>query len=348
MCITDTPTQKHVGAEVKGYITTVILSAMREGYTDASIEIRDWAVPAHHANEKYPFTMMVREMMSGHAIRKAGGCAESGLFEGTLSIQTVILDPSGKSGSSLSGAHAPFRGETTQALRQRLPFCLTSRDQYVCAAPAAGACLPFCVLSISKYVLNNRLAAQSLAVRERHTVAAAVWPSCHTAHPPPLHLHFMCVCVWVGGRVTSLLPCGHLSLSLSRGVYIAFSGFAALHYIYISIYACPYACTAMHTHVFFSLCSPSLPPPSHTHIHTHIYIYIYICVCVYVCVREGARREGGRESFFLFLCASLDFLRNDWTANSTRSTCTVVFFFFVGVVLAAVMVVVGGWDGGRG
>lgn len=98
MCITDTPTQKHVGAEVKGYITTVILSAMREGYTDASIEIRDWAVPAHHANEKYPFTMMVREMMSGHAIRKAGGCAESGLFEGTLSIQTVILDPSGKSG----------------------------------------------------------------------------------------------------------------------------------------------------------------------------------------------------------------------------------------------------------
>lgn len=98
MCITETPTQKRVGVEVKGYITTVILSAMREGHADASIEIHDWAVPAHRANEKHPLTMMVREMMSGHAIRKAGGCAESGLFEGTLSIQTVILGPGGKSG----------------------------------------------------------------------------------------------------------------------------------------------------------------------------------------------------------------------------------------------------------
>ncbi|TPP42499.1 hypothetical protein CGC21_10920 [Leishmania donovani] len=98
MCITKTPTQKHVGAEVKGYITTVILSAMCEGYADASIEIHDWAVPAYRANEKHPFTMMLREMMNGHAICKAGGCAESGLFAETLSIQTLILGPGGKSG----------------------------------------------------------------------------------------------------------------------------------------------------------------------------------------------------------------------------------------------------------
>ncbi|KAK7201534.1 glutamamyl carboxypeptidase [Novymonas esmeraldas] len=88
---------KRVEAEVQQYINETILPAMREEYPEASVEFMpDWFAPAFNANERHPFTKMVREMMREHKIRKVGGGTESGFFEEDLGIPTVLVRPGGE------------------------------------------------------------------------------------------------------------------------------------------------------------------------------------------------------------------------------------------------------------
>ncbi|KAK7201533.1 glutamamyl carboxypeptidase [Novymonas esmeraldas] len=94
--VTENAVAKRVEAEVQQFISETILPAMREEYPEASVEFMpDWFAPAFNADEKHPFTKMVREMLNDRKIRKVGGGTESGFFEEVLGIPTVIVGPGG-------------------------------------------------------------------------------------------------------------------------------------------------------------------------------------------------------------------------------------------------------------
>ncbi|KAK7201532.1 glutamamyl carboxypeptidase [Novymonas esmeraldas] len=95
--VTENMLAKRVEAEVQQYISETILPAMREEYPEALVEmVPQWDVPAYNANEKHPFTKMVREMVNDFKIRKSPGGTESGFFEENLGIPTVIVGPGGE------------------------------------------------------------------------------------------------------------------------------------------------------------------------------------------------------------------------------------------------------------
>ncbi|KAK7201536.1 glutamamyl carboxypeptidase [Novymonas esmeraldas] len=94
--VTETAMAKRVEAEVRHYIDSVVLPAMREEYPEASVEMTpDWDAPAFNADENNPFTQTVRKMMNDFTVRKMSGGSESGFFEETLGIPTVIVGPGG-------------------------------------------------------------------------------------------------------------------------------------------------------------------------------------------------------------------------------------------------------------
>jgi acetylornithine deacetylase len=94
--VTETSVARRVETELKEYIDSEILPAMRKEYPAASVDFApDWFAPAYNANEQHPFTKMVREMLQDNTIRKAGGGTESGFFEDDVAIPTVIVGPGG-------------------------------------------------------------------------------------------------------------------------------------------------------------------------------------------------------------------------------------------------------------
>ena len=94
VCVTGTAVAAEVESAVSAYVQESMLSAMRQEYSEASVElISTTNMPAFNASEDAKFTMNARALCGDDEIHKKGGGTETGFFHERLGIQTVIVDP---------------------------------------------------------------------------------------------------------------------------------------------------------------------------------------------------------------------------------------------------------------
>jgi acetylornithine deacetylase len=96
--VTETSVARRVETELKEYIDSEILPAMRKEYPAASVNVvRVWSVPAFNSPERAPFIRTVRSILKNHKVQKLAGGTEGGFFQ-DLGMPTIIVGPGGYRG----------------------------------------------------------------------------------------------------------------------------------------------------------------------------------------------------------------------------------------------------------
>ncbi|KPA78815.1 glutamamyl carboxypeptidase putativemetallo-peptidase Clan MH Family M18 [Leptomonas pyrrhocoris] len=135
MRVTEIAEKERVESELKQYISSVVLPAMRKEFAEAQIEmVRTADYPSFTGSDDNALTQEARRLRADPHQHRSGGGTEAGYFHGVLNIPSVIVGPGG-----VDEAHQPNEFVSVQQMD-------------CCVATVTGMVSALCGVSKSSHV----------------------------------------------------------------------------------------------------------------------------------------------------------------------------------------------------